>query len=232
MFLEISNLYKKYPNDEEEFYAVKDASFSVVEGEVCVILGPSGSGKSTLMNIIGGLEETSSGSIKVEGKEIIGLNSKRLSQYRRDYIGFVFQLYNLIANLTVRENIEVCAHLGKSPLNIDELMEKVGVKSHENKFPAQLSGGQQQRIAIARALVKNPKLLLCDEPTGALDYKISKEVLKLFETINRTYGTTIMMITHNEMIQQMAHRIIKIKDGQIQEVIQQEHVMPAEAINW
>lgn len=232
MFLEVNNLYKKYPNGEEEFFAVKEASFSVAQGEVCVILGPSGSGKSTLMNIIGGLEESSAGSVKVDGKEIVGLSSKRLSQYRRNYIGFVFQFYNLIANLTVRENIEVCAHLGDNPLDIDELMEKVGVKSHENKFPAQLSGGQQQRIAIARALVKNPKLLLCDEPTGALDYKTSKEVLKLFETINRTYGTTIMMITHNEMIQQMAHRIIKVKDGQIQEVIQQEHVMPAEAINW
>ncbi len=215
LFLQVNDLSKKYKNGETEFYALSNVSFEMAKGELCVVLGPSGSGKSTLMNIIGGLEDASNGSVKIEDHEIVGLKSKDLSLYRRNFVGFVFQFYNLIPNLTVRENIEICAHLGSEPLAVDDLLEKVGLNGQENKFPAQLSGGQQQRVAIARALVKNPKLLLCDEPTGALDYKTSKEVLELFNEINQSYQTTIIMITHNDAIKHMAHRIIKIRDGKI-----------------
>ncbi len=215
MFLEINDLVKTYQSGAGDFNAMDHVSFNVHQGEIAVILGPSGSGKSTLMNIVGGLESATSGSLKVEGKEISTLSPKALGLYRRETVGFVFQFYNLIPNLTVRENIEICAHLGKSPLNIDELLEKVGLTDQTNKFPSQLSGGQQQRVAIARALVKNPKLLLCDEPTGALDYKTSKEVLSLFEEINHNYHTTLLMITHNDAFRALSHRTIRIKDGKI-----------------
>lgn len=215
MFLAVDSLTKEYISGESKFLALDNVSFSVSKGEIAVILGPSGSGKSTLMNIIGGLERATSGSVQIDGKEIISLNSKELALYRRNYVGFVFQFYNLIPNLTVRENIEVCAHLGTDPLDIDFLIEKVGLNNHMHKYPSQLSGGQQQRVAIARALIKNPKLLLCDEPTGALDSKTSREVLELFEEINKNYDTTILIITHNEAIKYMANRIISIKDGKI-----------------
>ena len=215
MFLEVTDLVKTYQSGAGDFNAMDHVSFNVNKGEIAVILGPSGSGKSTLMNIVGGLESATSGSLKVEGKEICTLSPKALGLYRRETVGFVFQFYNLIPNLTVRENIEICAHLGKSPLNIDELLEKVGLTDQTNKFPSQLSGGQQQRVAIARALVKNPKLLLCDEPTGALDYNTSKEVLSLFEEINHNYHTTILMITHNDAFRALSHRTIRIKDGKI-----------------
>ncbi len=232
MFLQVKDLSKKYKNGETEFFALSNVSFEMQKGELCVILGPSGSGKSTLMNIIGGLESASSGSVKVENHEIVGLKSKELSLYRRNFVGFVFQFYNLIPNLTVRENVEICAHLGQNPLDIDDLIHRVGLKGQENKFPAQLSGGQQQRVAIARALVKNPKLLLCDEPTGALDYKTSKEVLELFNQINETYKTTVIMITHNDAIKHMAHRIIKIKDGQIRSNEINTHRLAVSDIEW
>ena len=232
MFIIINDLVKSYKAGESTFLAVNHTSFNINAGEICVILGPSGSGKSTLMNIIGGLECADSGSIKVDKKEIVNLSSHALSIYRRNYVGFVFQFYNLIPNLTVRENIEICAHLGKAPLDIDMLLEKVGLMDQANKFPAALSGGQQQRVAIARALVKNPKLLLCDEPTGALDYKTSKEVLTLFQEINELYGTTIIMITHNDAIRLMAHRVIKLKDGTILEDKLNEKRIPAHAITW
>ncbi len=232
MFLEINKLVKKYQSGETEFLALNHVSFEMKEGEIGVILGPSGSGKSTLMNIIGGLENATSGSVKIDGHEIASLKSKALGIYRRDFVGFIFQFYNLIPNLTIRENIEICSHLGKDPLNIDHLIEKVGLQGQEKKFPSQLSGGQQQRVAIARALVKNPKLLLCDEPTGALDYKTSKEVLELFEEINQNYRTTIMMITHNDAIQNMAHRVIKIKDGQITSNKISEKRLAAHDIEW
>ena len=213
MFVEADKLVKEYQNGETVMRAVDDISFSVKEGDICVILGPSGSGKSTLMNIIGALETVTSGSLFIDGIDITKLKSKALIEFRRSYIGFVFQFYNLIQNLTVRENIEICKNLSNDCLDIDILIEKVGLKEQQDKFPAQLSGGQQQRVAIARALVKNPKLLLCDEPTGALDYKTSKEILALFESVNQNYGTTIIMITHNDAIEKMAHRIIRIKDG-------------------
>lgn len=232
MFIAVSDLVKTYENGESTCFAVNHASFEVDSGEIVVILGPSGSGKSTLMNIIGGLESATSGSAKIAGQEIVTLTPKALSLYRREYVGFVFQFYNLIPNLTIRENVGICAHLGKSPLPIDELLQKVGLSGQENKFPAQLSGGQQQRVAIARALVKNPALLLCDEPTGALDYKTSKEVLSLFNEINQNYGTTIMMITHNDAIKEMAHRVIRIKDGAIIANVLNPHPLPPEAIDW
>lgn len=232
MFIHIEDLVKSYSTGETSFLAVNHTSCEIEAGEICVILGPSGSGKSTLMNIIGGLESADSGSVKIDGKEIINLNSRDLGIYRRNYVGFVFQFYNLIPNLTVKENIEICAHLGKEPLDINMLLEKVGLSNQADKFPAALSGGQQQRVAIARALVKNPQILLCDEPTGALDYKTSKEVLSLFNEINQIYGTTIIMITHNDAIRFMAHRVIKLKDGTVTQNTLNNHRLSVEEIEW
>jgi putative ABC transport system ATP-binding protein len=182
---------------------------------MCVIQGTSGSGKSTLLNCIGGLDDIDSGSCKIDGLEIAGMKKDKLSDYRRDTLGFVFQFYNLVPNLTVRENIEVCRYLTKDPLDMDELLETLGLKEHADKFPSQLSGGQQQRTAIARALIKNPKLLLCDEPTGALDSKTSRDILILLEKINEKYGTTMLIVTHNNSIKNMVHRVIFLKDGEI-----------------
>lgn len=232
MFVEADKLVKEYQNGETVMRAVDDISFSVKEGDICVILGPSGSGKSTLMNIIGALETVTSGSLFIDGIDITKLKSKALIEFRRSYIGFVFQFYNLIQNLTVRENIEICKNLSNDCLDIDVLIEKVGLKEQQDKFPAQLSGGQQQRVAIARALVKNPKLLLCDEPTGALDYKTSKEILALFESVNQNYGTTIIMITHNDAIEKMAHRIIRIKDGKAVLNTENKDRKKVAYINW
>ncbi len=232
MFVEADKLVKEYQNGETVMRAVDDISFSVKEGDICVILGPSGSGKSTLMNIIGALETVTSGSLFIDGIDITKLKSKALIEFRRSYIGFVFQFYNLIQNLTVRENIEICKNLSNDCLDIDVLIEKVGLKEQQDKFPAQLSGGQQQRVAIARALVKNPKLLLCDEPTGALDYKTSKEILALFESVNQNYGTTIIMITHNDAIEKMAHRIIRIKDGKAVLNTENKDRKKVADINW
>ena len=232
MFIEADKLVKEYQNGETLMRAVDDISFSVKEGDICIILGPSGSGKSTLMNIIGALETVTSGNLFIDGIDITKLKSKALIDFRRNYIGFVFQFYNLIQNLTVRENIEICKNLSNDCLDIDVLIEKVGLKEQQDKFPAQLSGGQQQRVAIARALVKNPKLLLCDEPTGALDYKTSKEILALFESVNQNYGTTIIMITHNDAIEKMAHRIIRIKDGKAVLNIENKDRKKVADINW
>ncbi|MCD8121445.1 MAG: ABC transporter ATP-binding protein [Clostridiales bacterium] len=232
MFVEAKDIVKEYQNGESILKAVDHASFSVKQGDICVILGPSGSGKSTLMNIIGALERVTSGDMVIDGIPITSLKGEELIRFRRNYIGFVFQFYNLIQNLTVRENIEICKNLSDCSLDIDTLIEKVGLTEHRDKFPAQLSGGQQQRAAIARALVKNPKLLLCDEPTGALDYKTSKEILNLFEDLNRNYGTTIIMITHNDAIENMAHRIIRIKDGKIVLDKENENRKSAAEISW
>nr|WP_265202626.1 ABC transporter ATP-binding protein [Clostridium sporogenes] len=199
---------------------------------MCVILGPSGSGKSTLLNTIGGLDGVDEGQIVVDGLDISKLKSKELSLYRRNYLGFIFQFYNLVPNLTLRENIQVCEYFPKESLDLDELLEVLGIKEHKNKFPSQLSGGQQQRCAIARALIKNPKLLLCDEPTGALDYKTSKEILILLEEINKKYGTTILIVTHNTVIKDMVHKVIKIKDGQISNEYVNENLIPAIELQW
>ena len=215
MYLKIENVKKSYGNSSNYIQVLKGVSTEIKKGQMCVIQGTSGSGKSTFLNCIGGLDLMDSGSIKIEGKEIFGMNKKMLSEYRRDNLGFIFQFYNLIPNLTVKENIQVCSYLSNNSLDIDELMSTLGLTEHQNKFPSQLSGGQQQRCAIARALIKNPKLLLCDEPTGALDSKTSKDILKLLEEINGKYGTTMLIVTHNNSIKRMVHKVIFIKDGVI-----------------
>ena len=215
MYVEVKNLKKKYGQGEGCDQVLKGISTSFERGQMCVIQGTSGSGKSTLLNCIGGLDVIDSGSIKVDGKEIAGLKQSQLALYRRESIGYIFQFYNLVPNLTVRENIQVCEYLSTQPLDMDELLENLGLIEHQNKFPFQLSGGQQQRCAIARALIKNPQLLLCDEPTGALDSKTSRDILVLLEKINNTYGTTMLIVTHNNSIKDMVHKVIHIKDGLI-----------------
>lgn len=215
MYLEINGLKKSYGKDTSYVEVLRGVSASVGRGQMCAIQGASGSGKSTLLNCIGGLETIDSGSVKVDGREISGLKPKELSEYRRDNLGFVFQFYNLVPNLTVQENIEVCAYISQAPADIDELIELLGLSGHRNKFPSQLSGGQQQRCAIARALVKNPRLLLCDEPTGALDSRTSQDILILLEKINEKYGTTMLIVTHNNAIKNMMHKVLVVKDGLI-----------------
>lgn len=227
MYLEVNDMKKSYGEGGSFVQVLKGITTGVEKGQMCVIYGPSGSGKSTFLNAIGGLDTLDLGSIKVDGQEICGLKQNALSMYRRDNLGYIFQFYNLIPNLTVRENIQVCEYLTKEPLNMDELLETLGLTEHQNKFPSQLSGGQQQRCAIARALIKNPKLLLCDEPTGALDSKTSKDILILLEEVNRKYGTTMLIVTHNTAIKDMVHRVIKIKDGQISKDYANEKLVPA-----
>lgn len=227
MYLEIKEVKKSYGKDSGYVQVLKGITTGVERGQMCVIQGTSGSGKSTLLNCIGGLDEMDSGSIKVDGKEVFGLKGEALSNYRRDNLGFIFQFYNLVPNLTVRENIQVCEYIAKNPLDTDELLEVLGLTEHQNKFPSQLSGGQQQRCAIARALVKNPKLLLCDEPTGALDSKTSRDILVLLEEINRKYGTTMLIVTHNNSIKNMVHKVILIKDGLIKNEYENEIRVPA-----
>ncbi|MCB6991929.1 ABC transporter ATP-binding protein [bacterium 210820-DFI.6.37] len=217
MCLEVKDLKKSYGQGESRSQVLKGISVKIEEGRMCVILGPSGSGKSTLLNIIGGLEEADAGEIQVFGTQIDKMKPRELLEYRRKNLGFVFQFYNLIPNLTVKENIQVCQYLSGEPLELEELIQTLGLSEHRDKMPSQLSGGQQQRCAIARALVKNPKLLLCDEPTGALDSVTSREILTLLETINKTYGTTMLIVTHNTAIKDMVHQVIKIRDGQIAE---------------
>lgn len=215
MFIEVKNAVKKYGKGEALVYALNDANVDIEKGEICVILGPSGSGKSTLLNILGGLDSPDKGSVKIDGKDITGLKTKQLTEYRRSDIGFVFQFYNLIPDLTVKENIEVVSDISDSALNIDDILKSLGIEKYKTRFPRELSGGQQQRTAIGRALIKNPKILLCDELTGALDSKSSSAVLNYIEKINKEYGTTIIIITHNEDIRLMADRIIRIKDGKV-----------------
>ena len=227
MYLEVNNLKKSYGSGEGFVEVLKGISTSVEKGKMCVIQGTSGSGKSTLLNCIGGLDTIDSGSVKVDGQEIAVLNQDSLSDYRRENLGFIFQFYNLVPNLTVRENIQVCEYLTSKPLDIDDLIETLGLKEHQNKFPSQLSGGQQQRCAIARALIKNPLLLLCDEPTGALDSKTSKDILILLEKINAKYHTTMLIVTHNNSIKDMVHKVIRIKDGQISREYENEVRIPA-----
>lgn len=227
MYLEVSEVKKSYGEGGSYVQVLKGINTGVEKGQMCVIQGTSGSGKSTLLNCIGGLDTMDSGSIKVDGTEIFGMNSDQLADYRRDNLGFIFQFYNLVPNLTVRENIQVCEYLTYDPLPVDDLIETLGLTEHQNKFPSQLSGGQQQRCAIARALVKNPKLLLCDEPTGALDSKTSRDILVLLEEINAKYGTTMLIVTHNNSIKNMVHKVIFIKDGLISREYENEVRVPA-----
>lgn len=227
MYLEISNLKKSYGEGGSYTQVLKGVSVSVAEGDMCVIQGASGSGKSTLLNGIGGLDRMDAGSIRVDGKEICSLSQAALSDYRRENLGFIFQFYNLVPNLTVKENIQVCEYLSGRPLDLAELLETLGLTEHRNKFPSQLSGGQQQRCAIARALIKNPKLLLCDEPTGALDSQTSRDILALLETVNQKYGTTMLIVTHNNAIKNMVDQVIFLKDGQIIKNYRNERKVPA-----
>ena len=227
MYLEVSGVKKSYGEGGSYVQVLKGINTGVEKGQMCVKQGTSGSGKSTLLNCIGGLDTMDSGSIKVDGTEIFGMTSDQLADYRRDNLGFIFQFYNLVPNLTVRENIQVCEYLTDDPLPVDDLIETLGLTEHQNKFPSQLSGGQQQRCAIARALVKNPKLLLCDEPTGALDSKTSRDILVLLEEINAKYGTTMLIVTHNNSIKNMVHKVIFIKDGLISKEYENEVRVPA-----
>ena len=227
MELQVRNLKKSYGEGSSYTQVLRGITTEIDGGSICAILGPSGSGKSTLLNCIGGLEKADSGSILVDGTDVCTLSETALSEYRRSKLGFVFQFYNLVPNLTVKENIQVCQYLTDSPLSLDELMDTLGLAEHQKKFPAQLSGGQQQRCAIARALIKNPQLLLCDEPTGALDSVSSREILVLLEQINRKYGTTILLVTHNSVIRHMAHKVLQVRDGRIVEETVNGNPVPA-----
>jgi len=231
-FLEIVDLKKGFGSGETRQEVLRGMNFSVAKGEFCVLLGPSGSGKSTLLNIIGGIDSADSGYISINGDKLEDMSEKKLTQYRRKHLGYVFQMYNLIPNLSVRENIEVGAYLSDRPLELDELLKTLGLYEHRNKLPNQLSGGQQQRTAIGRAIIKNPDILLCDEPTGALDYKTSKEILCLIEQINQKYGNTVIMVTHNDAIKNMADRVVKLRDGQIRKNYVNETKIAAADLEW
>ncbi len=232
MFLEISGIRKSFGTGDSRVEVLKGIDLSIEKGEFCVLLGPSGSGKSTLLNIIGGIDTPDSGDISIRGEKMADMNERRLTLYRRKHLGYIFQMYNLIPNLTVRENIEVGAYLSDKPLDIDELLHTLGLFEHRRKLPNQLSGGQQQRCAIGRAIVKNPDILLCDEPTGALDYNTSKDILALIETVNQKYGNTIIMVTHNDPLRQMADRVVRLHDGCIRKNYINDHKLKATEIEW
>ena len=232
MFLEIKQIKKAFGQGESRVEVLRGIDLSLERGEFCVLLGPSGSGKSTLLNIIGGIDSADSGEIVIGGEPMSHMKEKQLTMYRRKHLGYIFQMYNLIPNLTVRENIEVGSYLSDKPLEVDELLRLLGLWEHRGKVPSQLSGGQQQRTAIGRAVVKNPDILLCDEPTGALDYKTSKEILKLIEQVNKTYGNTIIMVTHNDAITYMADTVVRLKDGAIRDTVRNAQRMSAEELEW
>ncbi|MBR5741869.1 MAG: ABC transporter ATP-binding protein [Firmicutes bacterium] len=231
-FIEFQNVSKIYKMGEVEIPALHDASFTIEKGEICVIVGHSGAGKTTLLNILGGMDRLTSGRVFLDGEEISAYNKKRMTTYRRYDIGFVFQFYNLIQNLTARENVELAAQICKEPLDADEVLARVGLADRANNFPSQLSGGEQQRVAIARALAKNPKLLLCDEPTGALDYVTGKSILKLLQDTARETGMTVVIITHNSALTAMADRVIRVASGTITDQRKNETVTPVEEIEW
>jgi len=231
-YLEVHGLTKSYGADEARIEVLRGIDVELAKGEVCVLLGPSGSGKSTFLNIVGGLETADSGSIRVGDTVITDMAPADLVEYRRSALGFVFQFYNLVPDLTVTENIEVCQYLSANPLPLDPLLRSLGLWEHRRKFPHEISGGQQQRCAIGRALVKNSGLLLCDEPTGALDYHTSKEILELMEQVNHQYGSTIIIVTHNDAIKNMAHRILRLRDGQLVGNELNGHIMPARELSW
>ena len=232
MFLEIHDLKKSFGEKESKIDVLKGLSFEVERGEMCVLLGPSGCGKSTLLNIIGGIDTPSSGYISIEGDKMGDMSEKELTRYRRKHLGYVFQMYNLIPNLNIKENVEVGKYLSDNPLDTDELLKTLGLYEHRHKLPNQLSGGQQQRASIGRAIIKNPDILLCDEPTGALDYATSKEILKLISEVNQKYGNTIIMVTHNDAIKQMADRVIKLRDGMVLKNYMNENKVDAKDLDW
>ena len=231
-YVEFKNICKTYDSGDVKVEALKNVSFEIEKGEICVIVGQSGAGKTTLLNVLGGMDNATSGEIILDGKNISNLNRRQMENYRRHDIGFVFQFYNLIPNLTALENVEIASQLSKNPLDSEMILEEVGLKDRKSNFPAQLSGGEQQRVSIARALAKNPKLLLCDEPTGALDYETGKSVLKLLQDCSREKGMTVLIITHNSALTAMADRVIKVKNGQISSVKKNETVVPIENIEW
>ena len=232
MFIEINNVKKHYGEGDSRVDVLKGIDIQIEKGEMCVLLGPSGSGKSTLLNIIGGIDEADEGYISINGEKTANMNERGLTEYRRKHLGYVFQMYNLIPNLNIRENIEVGAYLSDKPLNTEDLLHTLGLYEHRHKLPNQLSGGQQQRCSIGRAIVKNPDILLCDEPTGALDYNTSKEILKLLEDINKKYGNTIIMVTHNDAIKNMADRVITLRDGVIRKNYKNENKITAAELEW
>lgn len=232
VFLEIKNIKKHFGEGESRVEVLKGIDIEIEKGEFCVLLGPSGSGKSTLLNIIGGIDAADEGYISINGEKTADMNEKALTLYRRKHLGYIFQMYNLIPNLNIKENIEVGAYLSDNPLDVDDLLKTLGLYEHCHKLPNQLSGGQQQRTAIGRAIVKNPDILLCDEPTGALDYNTSKEILQLIEDVNKKYGNTIIMVTHNDAIKQMADRVVKLRDGMIRKNYLNETKLTAEELDW
>ncbi|MBU5407238.1 ABC transporter ATP-binding protein [Ruminococcus sp. MSJ-25] len=232
MFLEIKNIKKHFGEGESRVEVLKGIDIEIEKGEFCVLLGPSGSGKSTLLNIIGGIDAADEGYISINGEKTADMNEKALTLYRRKHLGYIFQMYNLIPNLNIKENIEVGAYLSDKPLDVDDLLKTLGLYEHRHKLPNQLSGGQQQRTAIGRAIVKNPDILLCDEPTGALDYNTSKEILQLIEDVNKKYGNTIIMVTHNDAIKQMADRVVKLRDGMIRKNYLNETKLTAAELDW
>lgn len=232
VFLEIKNIKKHFGEGESRVEVLKGIDIEIEKGEFCVLLGPSGSGKSTLLNIIGGIDAADEGYISINGEKTADMNEKALTLYRRKHLGYIFQMYNLIPNLNIKENIEVGAYLSDNPLDVDDLLKTLGLYEHRHKLPNQLSRGQQQRTAIGRAIVKNPDILLCDEPTGALDYNTSKEILQLIEDVNKKYGNTIIMVTHNDAIKQMADRVVKLRDGMIRKNYLNETKLTAEELDW
>ena len=232
MFLEISGIKKHFGEGESRVDVLKGIDIEIEKGEICVLLGPSGSGKSTLLNIIGGIDAADEGYISINGEKTADMNEKALTLYRRKHLGYIFQMYNLIPNLNIKENVEVGAYLSDNPLDVDDLLKTLGLYEHRHKLPNQLSVGQQQRTAIGRAIVKNPDILLCDEPTGALDYNTSKEILQLIEDVNKKYGNTVIMVTHNDAIKNMADRVVKLRDGMIRKNYLNETKLTAAELDW
>lgn len=232
MFIQISGIKKSFGSGESRTDVLKGIDIDIEKGEFCVLLGPSGSGKSTLLNIIGGIDSADEGYISINGEKTADMNEKSLTMYRRKHLGYIFQMYNLIPNLNIKENIEVGAYLSDSPLDVNDILKTLGLYEHRHKLPNQLSGGQQQRTAIGRAIVKNPDILLCDEPTGALDYNTSKEILQLIETVNQKYNSTIIMVTHNDAIKNMADRVVKLRDGVIRKNYINQTKTKAADLDW
>lgn len=231
-YIELNEVSKKYKSGQSEILANDRISFNLEKGRLLIIVGASGAGKTTLLNIIGGMEQASSGDILIDGKNLSKLNENELTKYRRDDVGFVFQHYNLIPNLTALENVELASEISSESLKADEILDQVGLSKREGNFPSQLSGGEQQRVAIARALAKNPKLLLCDEPTGALDYKTGKNILKLLQDASKKFNSTVIIITHNSLIKPMADEVIELKDGRILNAYTNENPVSVEELEW